>query len=497
MSNYIEHISLYGGLYSPTLPLDFPKELTTTKQIANIEGTINNIIDIINNWTSTANSYTDTNIKEVKTEITKLTTKIENGDYLKNGSIDFNKLNGDVTKYVNREIVEQINELMKVVNFGLNDEGQLYVDIPNCWHNIHFGVNEKDELVMYIDDGKNKITYEDFKYTDVNMLKNDIIENNYKIAINKEEIKENKEEINKLNNKIKDIGSCNNLLQRGWELLQDNNNRATLSETADAWINYVVIYKKLDISGGYGYIKSINPISFKEGQKYTFSCRVHSGDVNQFKIRILNLTQNVVVLEEKIITFNADDSYKDIEIEFISPKTTNAFIVINSEMLGSLTFARFKLEEGSYSYFTESLLDIEVQKSRRMLFNFSSKAPLQNTLLNFTDNVETKFKVNRNGYYKITVTTPKAEIGIGVCDKSICESNNDYKNKGNTIINSNLDNIEPHSNSILLYLDTTKTYEIYGFTNTIVEDKPSFSVMKDDYLKSMINNTIILIELIQ
>lgn len=160
MANYIEHISLYGGLYSPTLPLDFPKELTTTKQMANIEATINNIIDIVNNWTSSANGYTDTNIKEVKKQITDLKTKIENGDYLKNGSIDFDKLNGDLTKLIHGEVLRAILDNIQLVNFGLSEDGYFYAECNDNWKNVTFMTNERGQLVVCVLDDENKTVYE-------------------------------------------------------------------------------------------------------------------------------------------------------------------------------------------------------------------------------------------------------------------------------------------------------------------------------------------------
>lgn len=143
-NDYISNIDLIDGLNIQTIPLEVGNEITTTKWLMAMQKKLNDIINMRNNMLKDSTTYTDEVIKAVQEEI----EKIQNGDYLKDGSIGFDKLNGDLDTLILEKVQERIENVAKMVIFYLDDDGHFCADIPSNWDFISFSSDIDGHLIL-------------------------------------------------------------------------------------------------------------------------------------------------------------------------------------------------------------------------------------------------------------------------------------------------------------------------------------------------------------
>ena len=117
------------------LGMELSEELTIPRQLTAIQERLNAMIDEINGLEKIGNDYTDKSIKIVNQTIADLKKTLEDGSYLKDGSIDLSKLN---TTFMHTLMIRQLSESCKMVIPTIDDTGHYCFDIPSNWSQIDF-----------------------------------------------------------------------------------------------------------------------------------------------------------------------------------------------------------------------------------------------------------------------------------------------------------------------------------------------------------------------
>jgi hypothetical protein len=144
----IPYLDLFGGLNIGTIPLEFSQEMTTTKILAAIQAGVNKIVDYRNNAVSDANSYTDEQIKILNDVLTVFQNSLNLGTLVPKGSLTLDKFNADFLTNLNSLIETQLANSAKFVNFGLDDNGYFYADIPDNWNEVNFSSDVEGHLIL-------------------------------------------------------------------------------------------------------------------------------------------------------------------------------------------------------------------------------------------------------------------------------------------------------------------------------------------------------------
>ena len=114
-------------------------------------------------------------------------------------------------------------------------------------------------------------------------------------------------------------------------------------------------------------------------------------------------------------------------------------------------------------------------------------------LFTFVDNEHTQYKFTKSGLYKITVTKAmNAESGISFCDTSL-----DFETNGNVLVGYNVSLYQPITNSLVMYIDKTKTYEFFGFVLSDYHGATEYTKYRGTEFKTNLQGSNILIELIK
>lgn len=150
MSKIINNIELLNGFNINPVPLEFSQSMTTTKILASLQSTINNIIDLCNKASSDAQTYTDSQIDLVEIAINNLVDQLQNGDIIKDGSIQLSKLNNTFFNDLQNTVINYLQNSSTFVTFGLDDNGHFISYMPSSWSDIIFSTNSDGYLVLSI-----------------------------------------------------------------------------------------------------------------------------------------------------------------------------------------------------------------------------------------------------------------------------------------------------------------------------------------------------------
>ena len=159
MIDEINRITLLDNNVNPT-SLEFSNEMTTLKIIAEMQSKINQVVESLNSWNKNAIEYTDEKTNKIISDFEKLKSDFESGMLVKDNSVGFEKLNGDLTKLIHGEVLSAILDNIQLVNFGLSEDGYFYAECNDNWKNVTFMTNEHGQLVLCVLDGENKTVYE-------------------------------------------------------------------------------------------------------------------------------------------------------------------------------------------------------------------------------------------------------------------------------------------------------------------------------------------------
>ena len=114
-------------------------------------------------------------------------------------------------------------------------------------------------------------------------------------------------------------------------------------------------------------------------------------------------------------------------------------------------------------------------------------------LFTFVDDEHTQYKFNKSGLYRITVTKAMSqESGISFCDTSL-----DFETNGNVLVGYNVSLYQPITNSLVMYIDKTKTYEFFGFALSDYHGATEYVKYRGTDFKTNLQGSNILIELIK
>ena len=114
-------------------------------------------------------------------------------------------------------------------------------------------------------------------------------------------------------------------------------------------------------------------------------------------------------------------------------------------------------------------------------------------LLTYVDTINTQMQFKKSGLYKITVTKPRG-IGSGI---SFCDTSLDFETRGNVLVGYNVSLYQPKTNSLVIYIDKTKTYEFFGFVTGTYQGATTYTKQRGTEFKTNLQGTDILIELIK
>lgn len=133
------------------LGMELSQELTIPRQVTAIQERLNALIDEINGLEKIGNDYTDKSIEIVNQTIADLKKTLEDGTYLKDGSIDLSKLNTSFMDDLHTLMIRQLSESCKMVIPTIDDSGHYCFDIPSNWSQIDFEFCEDGhlELICY------------------------------------------------------------------------------------------------------------------------------------------------------------------------------------------------------------------------------------------------------------------------------------------------------------------------------------------------------------
>lgn len=148
MNNLIEHINVVDGFNINPISLEAGQEMTTTKWLMAMQSKINNFIDQSNGVLGTANAYTDEQISALNNSLNQLLKSIEDGSYLLDGSIDISKINSTFMATIEETVTTLVNDRVKLVWFGLDDDGHFCAWIPSNWSNIKFTTDMEGHLIL-------------------------------------------------------------------------------------------------------------------------------------------------------------------------------------------------------------------------------------------------------------------------------------------------------------------------------------------------------------
>jgi hypothetical protein len=137
----LQYIDLFNGMNTSPIPLEFSNEMTTLKIMAALQAKVNSIIDFRNNAVSDANSYTDEQKALIDKSIQDLNTSLtQTINSLPNNAAYMSTLIQTVTNV--------LSGAAKFVNFGLDDKGYFYADIPDSWNEITFSSDSEGHLIL-------------------------------------------------------------------------------------------------------------------------------------------------------------------------------------------------------------------------------------------------------------------------------------------------------------------------------------------------------------
>ena len=132
------------------LPLDYREVFTTSKMILLAKEKINEIVKLVNALENSENAYTNEKIGEVENKITELTTKLESGNFIKDHTINADKMDMTFVDDLQNYIMRYLGQCVQMVTFGLNEDGYFVAYIPRSWKDIQFFTNESGQLCLKI-----------------------------------------------------------------------------------------------------------------------------------------------------------------------------------------------------------------------------------------------------------------------------------------------------------------------------------------------------------
>ena len=144
----IDIIDLFNGINVNNIPFEIGEQMTTTKMLYNMQTKINQVVNAVNSWESDAKNYTDKKIENVNNILNALT----NGEGFTDGAIKENTINKDflnwIDEYVKKSITRGIENSLNSINFGLDNQSKLIIEIPNSWKDVVFSTNENGNLIL-------------------------------------------------------------------------------------------------------------------------------------------------------------------------------------------------------------------------------------------------------------------------------------------------------------------------------------------------------------